>query len=207
MNIRKNFFAIHIICALLFFTASMHGKSRTVIALQPLGSVNKEIIDEAVKGIISMYSAEVKVLPSRDLPAESYYKPTSRYRAEILLDFLEKNTDDAITKIIGLTEKDISTTKGKIFDWGIFGLGRIRGRSCVVSSFRLYFGNATKKKFLFRLVKVVNHELGHTFGVNHCATAGCLMEDAKGTIVTLDGEDGSICGKCAVLLRDVILQK
>ncbi len=52
-----------------------------------------------------------------------------------------------------------------------------------------------------RLVKVVNHELGHTLGLPHCPSAGCLMEDAKGTIVTVDNETGAFCDGCKKKLR------
>lgn len=45
-------------------------------------------------------------------------------------------------------------------------------------------------------IKVVNHEIGHTFGLDHCPTPRCLMEDAKGTITTVDGEDGGFCQTC-----------
>ena len=52
------------------------------------------------------------------------------------LDFLTKTTPAPYDKVIGLTESDISTTKGEYDDWGIFGLGNLSGRACVVSDYR-----------------------------------------------------------------------
>jgi archaemetzincin len=76
---------------------------------------------------------------------------------------------------IGLTTKDISTTKGDKLDWGIMGLGYCPGNACVASSFRLKGINKLEKLF-----KVSIHELGHTFGLNHCQIGNCLMRNAEG---------------------------
>ena len=93
-------------------------------------------------------------------------------------------------KIFGLTAVDISTTKDDVKDCGIFGLGTLDGATCVISTFRLGARKASAAKRIERLIKVVNHEIGHTFGLDHCPTPHCLMEDAKGTV---DSEDGGFC--------------
>jgi archaemetzincin len=183
---------------------SSYSGMRPVIAIQPLGDVKNEIIDAARAGIEKLYNVDVIVLRPVDLPREAFYKPRKRYRAEIILDFLDQNRDTKIMKIIGITEKDISTTKGSVYDWGIFGLGTIGGRSCTVSIFRLHQGNASEKKFYERFVKVVNHELGHTFGLEHCPERGCLMDDAKGTVATVDNENGAFCTQCRKTLADIL---
>jgi archaemetzincin len=69
-----------------------------------------------------------------------------------------------------------------------------------VSIFRLQAGKATVPVFQARLVKVVNHELGHTFGLEHCPVAGCFMQDAGGKIATVDGGSGMSCPACGARL-------
>lgn len=39
--------------------------------------------------------------------------------------------------MIGITQKDISTSKGQYADWGIMGLAYRPGNSCVASYYRL----------------------------------------------------------------------
>lgn len=177
---------------------------KPVVAVQPLGEVDGALLAEVRSGILTLYDVEVKVLPAVGLPAEAYYKPRARYRAEKLLGFLLRVSQGlpapGAEKIVGLTQKDISTTKEPYEDWGIFGLGTLGGRTCVVSTYRLRKGNAARDLFLKRLVKVVNHEVGHTFGLEHCPTSGCLMEDAAGTIRTVDAESGDLCPACRALL-------
>jgi predicted Zn-dependent protease len=45
-----------------------------------------------------------------------------------------------------------------------------------------------------RAVKTVNHELGHVLGLDHDdSVAGCVMNDAKGTVRSVDRESGLLC--------------
>jgi archaemetzincin len=39
--------------------------------------------------------------------------------------------------VLGITDKDISSTKGVHADWGVMGLGFCPGSACVISSFRV----------------------------------------------------------------------
>lgn len=167
------------------------------VAIQPLGPVKAADIARVKAGIQALYAVDVEVLPEKPLPKAAYFQPRDRYKADKLLDVLAADTPAKFTKVIGLTVQDISTKKGKIDDWGIFGLGALGDRPCVVSTFRLRAGKATDEVFLARLVKVVNHELGHTFGLDHCPEAGCFMQDAGGKIATVDGEGGKPCAACA----------
>lgn len=180
---------------------------RPVIAVLPLGRVDTLVVRQVKEGIERFFPVRVSVLAARELPAAAYYKPNARYRAEKLLDFLDGVfvlADTGTIRIIGITEADISTTKADVYDWGIFGLGSMPGSACVVSTFRLGRGKVADDKFFIRLVKVVNHELGHTFGLDHCPVPRCLMEDAKGTIRTVDEETGELCPACRARLDAVL---
>lgn len=165
------------------------------IAIQPLGKVSKELVEETRKAMERLYDVEVVTLAAAELPAEAYYKPRGRYRAEKLLDWLQTKTDASYTKVVGITQVDISTSKGEIYDWGIFGLAYLGQRPCVVSNFRLS-KKVTKAQMLDRFGKVVGHEVGHTFGLEHCPVVGCLMADAEGKVSTVDNEKGELCEGC-----------
>ena len=137
----------------------------------------------------------MRVLPKKKLPLSAWYAPRKRWRAEKLLDFLDDlaGAKSGCDYLVGFTARDISTSKDHIKDWGVFGLGTIGGPSCVVSTFRLGARKASRRKKAERSIKVVNHELGHTFGLLHHPGKACLMEDAKGTIRTVDAEHGLLC--------------
>ena len=177
---------------------------RPVVAIQPLAEVDTFVIRRIGAGIEEFFPVRVAVQPPAELPPDAFYKPNQRYRAEKLLVYLDSIAEDhgnEFLKVIGITSVDISTTKGDIYDWGIFGLGYLPGRVCVVSTFRLGRKKVGEVKFFERLVKVVNHELGHNFGLDHCPTPECLMEDAKGTVKTVDRETGALCPDCQARLK------
>ncbi|MEO5716464.1 MAG: Zn-dependent protease [Luteolibacter sp.] len=191
--------AVVTFCVAIVVSRSTAGP-QTVVAIQALGAVKAEDISCVKTGIEALYAVKVEVLPEKPLPKAAFYPPRERYKADKLLGFLADDSPAEVTKVVGLTAQDVSTSKGEIADWGIFGLGQLGGRACVVSTFRLRAGKAGTKTFQARLVKVVNHELGHTFGLDHCPAVGCFMQDAGGKIATVDGESGKPCADCAARL-------
>ncbi len=165
------------------------GATKRKFYLQPLGSGLKQSDVEFVKkSLLAFYDFDLELLPEVPLPKSAYYAPRNRYRAEKLLSFLKQRLPDDGFRILGITTKDISTTKGKIKDWGILGLATIDGVACVISSFRTKRKTKNHQHALERFGKVAVHEIGHTLGLDHCPTEGCLMRDARGSVLSTDHE-------------------
>jgi len=170
-----------------------------ILYLQPLGKgLAADHVDTVKRALLAFYPLHVLELASVALPSEAYYAPRNRYRAERILNFLEATAAHDAYRVLGLTALDISTTKGSIPDWGILGLAAIDGRACVLSAFRCSRG-VDRARARARLGKVAVHEIGHTLGLEHCSTVGCLMEDARGTVTTTDREY-DLCARCHDLL-------
>lgn len=166
-------------------------KSQKVIVIQPLGDFKTEQSQKVFIGIKSI-NPNVILRPSISFPENSYYKPRNRYRADSIIKSLkDKIGKDSV--IVGLSNRDISTTYKGIVDWGVMGLGYRPGKACVVSDFRL---SSKNKKEQFH--KLVLHELGHTEGLSHCSVKTCLMRDAEGRNY-LD-EEKDFCENCKAFL-------
>ncbi|PBQ33306.1 Zn-dependent protease [Sphingobacteriaceae bacterium] len=164
-----------------------------IINVQPLGDFSAKQTSFIVNELKKVYSKVILNKPI-NFPKSAYYEPRKRYRADSLIKFLRGITEqDHVT--IALTDKDISTTKGKVQDFGIMGLGYQPGRSCVVSTFRLAKQNLNTQFF-----KVAVHELGHTQGLPHCSVKTCYMRDAEGKNHL--EEETCFCETCGKHLSD-----
>jgi archaemetzincin len=160
-----------------------------LIVLQPLGATLPATELEAVSAAIAaFYAVRVTLAEPLALPRSAFYAKRQRYRAERLLDFLVAEGNRHARVTLGLTAVDISTTKGDFEDWGILGLATLDGRSAVLSSFRCKRAAKNAAHARTRFAKTAVHELGHSFGLEHCPTPGCIMHDGEGSVLTTDTE-------------------
>ncbi|MBI2731350.1 MAG: hypothetical protein HYX40_11490 [Sphingobacteriales bacterium] len=118
---------------------------------------------------------DIKIKPAKKFPFGSYYGPSNRYWADSLLSFLQLQSNDTCI-YLGVTSKDISTTKGNIFNYGVMGLGLMSDKASVISTYRL--GNTEKLNQCF--YKLALHEIGHNSGLPHCKENSCYMLDTEG---------------------------
>jgi archaemetzincin len=176
------------------------------VALQPLGEVSERVVENLARNLSTFLGLKVTVLPMKHLPESAYYAPRRRYRAEDLVAFLDRTTSPAVSHVIGITARDISAPKGAVADWGVFGVAKLGGRPGVISTYRLHAGHlragdVSESVFETRLGRVAAHELAHSLGLPHCATSRCLMNDAGGSIQSVDGASG-FCERCARALAE-----
>src|SRR5579859_2838424 len=185
-----------IFCFLMIFTSSCQGRipeGGKVVVVQPFEDFSPEkayLISTAIKEV----NPNTLLRRSLPLPAMAWYPDRGRYRADSLIRYLGR-FGSADTILLGLTNKDISTTKGQIQDWGIMGLGYCPGTACVVSTFRL-----SPKDRDSQFYKVAMHELGHTQGLPHCMDTTCFMRDAEGGNPLNSEKD--FCSSCKRILKN-----
>lgn len=107
------------------------------------------------------------------LPEKYYYAPRDRYSGRGLLKDLSQNKHGTV--VLGLTKEVIYEPNENSPTFGIFGIGSVGGHVAVISLTL----PSRKKHSDEHLVKLMMHELGHSFGLNHCKDEHCFMVDAE----------------------------
>lgn len=166
------------------------------VAIAPLGAFSEALIAEIDAGLRAELRASVVRAGPFALPRAAWYPPRRRYRAEALLDDLHARVGPPATRILGVTEVDISTTAHGVHDWGVLGLGDLGGTACVISMYRCRRNARDEAQVHFRMVTTCIHEVGHTLGLEHCPDPACLMTDARGSVLTIDRCSGHLCASC-----------
>lgn len=170
------------------------------VFILPFGNIDSSYCRYLKGHISSFYKTEVRISGRLPLPLQAFYYSRNRYIADSLLHFLLSRRQEKNEYWLGITNRDISTKKGNIDNWGVMGLGFRPGNACVISTFRIKKELKNQEQQSGRFLKVALHELGHNFGLDHCPNQRCIMVDAEGKN-KLDGEE-NLCKNCLIVLQN-----
>lgn len=128
------------------------------------------------------------------LPKEYYNKERNRYSGTGLLKDLSKLRKGNV--VLGLTNEVIYKANELSPTYGIFGVSPVGAYVAVISSIR----PSGKQHSNDHLVKLMMHELGHSFGLNHCRNQHCFMVDAEHG--NKFSQTPSFCNECKTFLNN-----
>lgn len=202
---------LFLLCFITFSSPpKKNSKESNTIGLQPLGIFDTTTLHKLQKELTAFFNQPVVILSPIKIPKQFVnFSKGERYSADSLLALLNTRVG-AFSQIVGLTHKDIFTTKldenGNIKEpaykykvWGIFGLGYCPGKASVISDFRLKTNDLIKSHR--RLKIVIIHELGHNLELEHCPNAYCIMNDANEKISSVDNSGNDYCTECKTKLK------
>lgn len=127
------------------------------------------------------------------LPKEYYNKERNRYSGTGLLKDLTRLLEGNV--VLGLTDEVIFKANELSPTYGIFGVSPVGAYVAVISSTR----PSGKQHSNDHLVKLMMHELGHSFGLNHCSNQHCFMVDAEHG--NKFSQTPSFCNECKAFLN------
>ena len=128
------------------------------------------------------------------LPKEHYNRERKRYSGTGLLKDLSKLRKGNV--VLGLTDEIIFKANELSPTYGIFGVSPVGAYVAVISSTR----PSGKQHSNDHLVKLMMHELGHSFGLNHCSNQHCFMVDAEHG--NKFSQTPSFCNDCKAFLNN-----
>ncbi|MFC4988060.1 MULTISPECIES: archaemetzincin family Zn-dependent metalloprotease [Saliphagus] len=170
------------------------------VDIVPVGNVSAPVTRAASSALRSIYGCEVTVNDSQSVPDGAYDTGRNQYCAENFIQLAER---------VGRGEKNIAITPLDLFYRRrnyVFGLAYLDGSGSVVSTYRLQTssdGGLSRKSeadvFSDRVRKEIVHEVGHTYGLEHCEDDRCVMNFSP-TVREVDVKGEALCGDCRGLV-------
>ena len=150
-----------------------------------------QMLADALKEVYPSVSMQKESLV---LPKEYYNKERNRYSGTGLLKDLTRLRKRNV--VLGLTDEVIFKANELSPTYGIFGVSPVGAYVAVISSTR----PSGKQHSNDHLVKLMMHELGHSFGLNHCSNQHCFMVDTEHG--NKFSQTPSFCNECKAFLNN-----
>ena len=176
---------------------------KRIISLQKIGEIDKIILLKLKKNlewVLKDYIEGVEIMKDEiPLAEENYDSARRQYNASLvikdLIDYIGKRR---YFRILGIMDKDIfSTPLNFVFGIAFMPKG-LNPRVALISTTRLdekfYRREDDQAIFELRVLKEAIHELGHTFGLEHC-DEGCIMRFSN-TLQHTDEKPPKFCERC-----------
>jgi archaemetzincin len=171
------------------------------ICIVPLGDMSIEYLEGIAESIEEQFGLPVKITANQGVPDYALDAARQQYNSNLILQKLIYESVPEGLKILGVTHVDLFNP---IFSF-VFGEAQFKGKAAVISSYRLIGNPENESKLgcpplISRLEKEAIHELGHTFGLKHCADPDCVMQYSVG-LECADRKFSFFCPAC----RDLML--
>jgi len=170
------------------------------ITLRPLGNTDNEVTKELAERIKPIFHCPVETKTGFSYLAHAYNIERKQYLSSSLLASLNALPRERDERVVGIVDVDLYTLRLNF----IFGEADIVSDTAIVSLYRLrqeFYGLPCEEKlFMARATKEIVHELGHTFGLQHCTNMKCVMHFSN-SLADTDWKEASFCDKCCPKLR------
>jgi archaemetzincin len=175
------------------------------VELVPIYLSDRDWLEALVRGLERRFRTAVRVRPPWFDPEVSFDPSRGQYNSTLLLRQLLGLTGEDAFRVLGVTSVDLFIP---VLTY-VFGEAQLGGRAAVVSTHRLrseaYGLEPDEALMLRRLEKEAVHELGHTFGLVHCAEARCVMR-ASTYVEEIDLKTAEFCEACGRPVETAILR-
>ena len=167
--------------------------------LVAIGSVPAKALDWIESAAAEWFPLPIRRLPPLSIPPGAYDAKRGQYQSVEIMKLLAQHTPRDASRILGVTGVDLAIPMLSF----LFGQAQFDGPVAVVSLCRLhqeFYGLPPQETLLReRTVKEALHELGHTFGLVHCADPTCVMSLAT-HIELVDAKAERYCSRCGTHL-------
>jgi archaemetzincin len=165
------------------------------ITLVSFGYFEKDILEKTADAVIDEYHCIVNIKDGHLDLSEYYDSARRQYDGNALLKQVHSMSFPESDKNLGIFNVDLFVP---ILTF-IFGQAFLGGHTGIASLYRLsnerYGMVPDELLMLERFKKEVIHELGHTFGLIHCANPTCVMRSST-YVEDIDQKSVHLCRNC-----------
>jgi archaemetzincin len=151
----------------------------------------------AVAALAREYATRAARVRLPERPDGAFDAARGQHSSRVILGWLTGRVPDGHAKLLGVTDVDLFVPVLTF----VFGEAQLAGRVAVVSIARLR-GMPDPHLLPERLVKEAVHEVGHTYGLVHCASHACVMTRSAG-LAAVDRKRERLCPDCRVRYHEL----
>jgi archaemetzincin len=165
------------------------------IYLIPIATESLFWLEPLTAGILRAFGIPAKCAPCSIDISPAFDPLRQQYNSSYLLGTLLAQPLANTGKVLGIAEVDLFIP---ILTF-VFGEAQLDGPGAIVSMHRLnntFYGMPENNALLTqRIVKESIHELGHTFGLLHCSSPGCVLNSST-YVEDIDQKSDAFCRQC-----------
>lgn len=159
-----------------------------------------DLLEGVRRSVAREYESSARIQVSPEKPEDAFDARRGQHSSTRILAWLQERHEGA-HRVLGVTDADLFIP---ILTF-VFGEAQLGGRAAVVSTARL--GDTPlipgePARIALRLQKEAVHELGHTFGLLHCADVRCAMARSP-SLRHVDAKSPALCRACRARTREL----
>lgn len=151
--------------------------------------------------VATVFGVPAKIAVSEGGAPDTFDPARGQYSSTKTLRWVLQAVPEDAVKVVAITDGDLFIPVLTF----VFGEAQLGGVGAVVSIARLRIDvdgfPSPPSRFRARLLKECVHEIGHTFGLAHCALARCAMSRSN-TVLEVDAKGWELCRDCRRLLKE-----
>jgi archaemetzincin len=158
------------------------------------------VLEQARRHVERAFGVTVRMFRGADRPTHAFDPRRGQHSSTQILRWLV-GRDQPGGRVLAITDMDLFIPVLTF----VYGEAQLGGTAAVVSTARLSPGPEVgdpRARLADRVVKECVHELGHTFGLLHCDTRGCVMTRSV-NLLDVDMKNAALCDDCHVRYLDL----